>query len=423
MELAKIHLLLSEQRRVQGLSQKEIADKLNVEQATISLYENGKRGIPLELLDPWLMLLGIEVKLNTRGSVPVRAPEETMNDLDVFKTLKRRRNYLIPEMRAMLAEKIMQDPLFRQTDLETGESLFWAYSFGGDPAVGVVETRYDHPEQKFLAVEYTEREVNLYKFLSAGEVGEDQSDPEWLKISRIYFSEDDFLTFGGQWDEESMEARKVTILRENKNAEEGVEIVSVEGFSLRTLTEIQNTFLRLKTVVNQVTEDERYSSMNKELDEISYQIVELALDNCYENGAMNPDFELWSEIDKAVIDVPLWAENRSWHWIREGEAWREEYSETTEVQVYKEDAVYDELNPYKHGVFYTHKHEDGSRVIGLIGEEHKPAVFQENVHKPGVIYRVETEAETLSDKEYEGYRKVLKATEELDKLREEAKRR
>lgn len=423
MELAKIHLLLSEQRRVQGLSQKEIADKLNVEQATISLYENGKRGIPLELLDPWLMLLGIEIKLNTRGSVPVRAPEETMNDLDVFKTLKRRRNYLIPEMRTMLAEKIMQDPLFQQADAETGESQFWTYSFGGDPAVGVVETRYDHPEQKFLAVEYTEREVNLYKFLSAGEVGEDQSDPEWLKISRIYFSEDDFLTFGGQWDEESMEARKVTILRENKNAEEGVEIVSVEGFSLRTLTEIQNTFLRLKTVVNQVTEDERYSSMNKELDEISYQIVELALDNCYENGAMNPDFELWSETDKAVIDVPLWAEKRSWYWICEGEEWNEEYPETTEVQVYKEDAVYEELNPYKQGVFYTHKHEDGSRVIGLIGEEHKPAVFQENVHKPGVIYRVETEAETLSDKEYEGYRKVLKATEELDKLREEAKRR
>ena len=69
MELAKIHLLLSEQRRVQGLSQKEIADKLNVEQATISLYENGKRGIPLELLDLWLMLLGIEIKLNTRGSL------------------------------------------------------------------------------------------------------------------------------------------------------------------------------------------------------------------------------------------------------------------------------------------------------------------------------------------------------------------
>jgi len=421
MELAKIHLLLSEQRGAQGLSQKEIADKLNVEQATISLYENGKRGIPLELLDPWLMLLGIEVKLNTRGSVPVRAPEETMNDLDVFKTLKRRRNYLIPEMRAMLAEKIMQDPLFRQTDLETGESLFWAYSFGGDPAVGVVETRYDHPEQKFLAVEYTEREVNLYRFLSTREAGEDQSDPEWLQVSRMYFSEDDFLTLGGQWDEESMAAHKVTILRENKNAEEGVEIMSAEGFSLRSLIEMQNIFLRLRIVTKQVIEDESYKAMNKELDEISYQVVELALDNCYENGAMNPDFELWSEIDKAVIDVPLWAENRSWHWIREGEAWREEYSETTEVQVYKEDAVYDELNPYKHGVFYTHKHEDGSRVIGLIGEDNKPAVFQENVHKPGVIYRVETEAEALSDREYEDYRKLLKATEELDKLREESK--
>ena len=191
--------------------------------------------------------------------------------------------------------------------------------------MGLVETRYDHPEQKFLAVEYTDEEVNVYRFLSAKEEGEEQRSPEWLQINRTFFSEDDFLTFGGQWNEESMEARKVTVLRRKTNAEEGVKVVSAEGFSLRALTETKDTFLILRKVTEQVCREERYHAMKQELDEISYQVVELALDNCYENGAMNPSFELWSE----------------------------DYPEMTEIQVHKEDLLHEAPYTLNDGVVWT----------------------------------------------------------------------
>ena len=62
MKLVTIHQYLGEQRRKQNLAQRDVAEALNVEQATISFYETGKRSIPLDLLDRWLQLLEIEVK-------------------------------------------------------------------------------------------------------------------------------------------------------------------------------------------------------------------------------------------------------------------------------------------------------------------------------------------------------------------------
>ena len=60
LKLATIHQYLGEQRRKQNLAQRDVAEALNVEQATISFYETGKRSIPLDLLDRWLQLLEIE---------------------------------------------------------------------------------------------------------------------------------------------------------------------------------------------------------------------------------------------------------------------------------------------------------------------------------------------------------------------------
>ena len=61
---------------------------------------------------------------------------------------------------------------------------------------------------------------------------------------------------------------------------------------------------------------------------------------------------------------------------------------------------------------------DDIRLIGLIGEEDKPALFMENLHKPNVIYRVETEAEMLNEKETETYKGILTAKLDLEALKD-----
>lgn len=360
IQLAKIHEILAKERREQGLSQIEIARALNVEQATVSYYENGKRGIPLELMDAWLRILGIEIKLQTRGNTPAKSQEETMNDLEVFRFLKCRRNYLIPEMRTMLAQKLLQEPLFRKTDTESGDGLFWAYSPGEEPEVGILETRHDHPEQKYLVVEYTEKEVNLYQHLRESRGGERLPEAKWLENSRTYFSEDDYLTLSGQWDSESLAQRKVTVFRESKTVEDGVQLLNAAGFSLRALSEIQQVFLTFRAITEKVKACDVYSRMEIELREIQRHLTELMLDNRYENGKMNPDFVLWDETDRAVIDVPLWSEKRNWQWIREGEEWFEESMgpiKGPDVQTGKDSAVHDGVYTHKDRVFYVSEHE------------------------------------------------------------------
>ena len=185
MNLSNIHLTLGEIRKERNLSQKDVAEALNVEQATISLYENGKRGIPLELMDQWLRLLEIGVKVTPKGYEPLKPEEDIQNELSGFYDRKKKRNYLVAELRAMMAEKLLWVPAFQKVDEETGEGLFWPYSFYGDESVGLVETRYDHPEQKFMAIEYTRTEVNAYKFLAAYESGDEQSDQEWLSVKSL----------------------------------------------------------------------------------------------------------------------------------------------------------------------------------------------------------------------------------------------
>lgn len=408
MKLANIHLILGDERKKHGLSQKDVADALTVEQATVSMYENGKRGIPLDILDQWLNLLDIEIKIIPKGYEPVKPAQDTKDDLKKFNSLKRRRNFLFAEMRAMMAENLMSVPEFRETEEESGEDIFWPYSFCGDPAVGLVETRYDHPEQKFLAVEYTKDEVNVYKFLTEHEVSDGESDGEWLKISRIYFSEDDFLTFGELWDQDSMDMRKVTILRKNKRMPDGVEIVGVEGFSVRSLLEMQENFVRFLSVVNKVEKFPEYERMEDELDVVMNELGDLSLGNRLENGTMNPDFIYWTEEDKEACDVPLWSDERCWKWVREGLEWREDLQESREIQVEKGELLHDCIDDIQD--------EAGNRVIGLIGEDRKPAVFKSNPTRPDAIYRVAVAEEDLNEAELASYRAVLNATLELAEL-------
>ena len=411
MKLSEIHIVLNEVRRNRGLSQQDIAGALSVEQATVSMYENGKRGIPLEILDAWLQILGIDVKITPKEFEPINDEEDLEEDLQKFMDLKKRRNYLIAELRAMMAEKIMQVPEFSQVHEETGENRFWPYSFRGQEFVGLVETRYDHPEQKYLAVEYTLDEVNVYKFLPAGETGEELDDREWLNISRLYFSEDDFLTFGELWNEESMERRKMTVLRKSTNHPDGVEIVDPEGFPIRALAEMMGNFNRLDRSIKTLETDGKYIRMGDELDAIRGQMADIVIRNRRSNGTANPDFVFWADQDFHATDVPLYEPCRRWSWLEEGVEWVEDFQELQEIVI--------ETDGSFHYDFPVLRNEKGERVIGLCGEEKKPAVFKGNPHKPSLIYRAAVKIEDLSDDELREYKDILAATKELDDLKKQ----
>lgn len=334
MKLSEIHHTLCNVRQERNIAQKDIAAALNVEQATISMYETGKRGIPLDILDSWLQLLEIEVKITPKGFEPTRAPKDTEDELQRFNELKTRRNYLTAELRAMMAEQVLRVPEFQRTDKETGEGVFWPYSFRADPFIGLVETRYDHPEQKYMAVEYTNDEVNVYKFLSAHESENGKSDQDLMGVNRIYFSEDDFLMLSAQWEQDDMERRKMTVLRKSNVHPDGVEIIDPEGFSIRTLAEMMENHQRFSKAIKELDTDFRYINMDHELDSIGEEMLNIVLNNRLVNGTSNPDFIFWSDEDLSVIDVPLADSPRSWFWIEEGVEWAEKQLEIIELETH-----------------------------------------------------------------------------------------
>lgn len=45
---------------------------------------DGYRAIPLEILDDWLQLLKIEVKIIPKGFAPLKPTEDIENDLEMF---------------------------------------------------------------------------------------------------------------------------------------------------------------------------------------------------------------------------------------------------------------------------------------------------------------------------------------------------
>ncbi len=325
MKLSDIHLTLGKIRKGRELSQQDIAEALNVEQATVSMYENGKRGIPFDLLDEWLQLLEIEVKIIPKGFTPIKPVQEIEDDMKKFNELKKKRNYLIAELRTMMAQKVLQVPEFQKIDNETGESVFWPYSYQIDEKIGLVETRYDHPEQKHMAVEYTSNEVNVYKILSANEAEDRKNDYDRLNINRIYFSEEDFLTACSLWEPDDMEMRKITILRKSAMHPDGVEIIDPEGFSIRTLVEMLENHKRFTEAVKELEEDWKYISMEKELDTTGNEMRNIVLNNRLANGTANPEFVFWNSEDIDAIEVPLAETPQSWKWIEEGVKWRENW--------------------------------------------------------------------------------------------------
>lgn len=408
MKLANIYMTLSEVRKNRELAQTDIAEALNVEQATVSLYENGKRGIPLDLLDDWLKMLEIEVTITPKEYESVKRPEDIKNELITFNQLKKRRNYLIAELRSLMAESIAKVPELQGVG-EDEEPRFWPFSFFTDTQVGVVETRYDHPEQKFLAVEYTANEVNLYKFLPSEGKGQSKEDGGWIGGNKAYLSEDEFLALGWQWNQDRMDNHKITILRRNKSLPEGIEVVDPSGFSLRTLLEIQANYNLFAFAVEETEHSETYMRLDLELDVVHKKMLDITLNNRLKNGALDPVFDFWTEQDKEAIDIPLWGETRSWEWVEEGMKWTDDLEEVGEIH------VLDNSIPHDH--FHIHRHENGNRIIGLIGLEQKPAVFKSNVKRPDMVYRVCVEEEELNEQECTDYQALLNATKELDGIR------
>lgn len=328
MKLSEIHLMLSEIRKERNMAQRDIAQALNVEQATISMYENGKRNVPLDLLDAWLKVLEIEIHVKPQSLKPVNSAKDIERDLHIFQEMKHKRNYLIAELRAQMAEKLMQMPEFQTMNHDTGENRYWPYTFLTDECVGVVETRYDHPEQKQVAVEYTGSEVNIYRFRSVNEMISVQQIQEQSCANRIYFSEDDFLTFGATRSVDCMENHKKTVLRKSTRHPGGVEIVNPEGFSISTLLEMQKIQLQLSSVTEELQLEWNYINMKHQLNSIKNRLLDIAQSNQLRNGTLNPEFVIWSDADLSAIDVPLWSPQRNWFWLEEGVRWAEEPVET-----------------------------------------------------------------------------------------------
>ena len=102
-----------------------------------------------------------------------------------------------------------------------------------------------------------------------------------------------------------MEKRCVTVLRRNPDLPDGVEIMKIAGFSIRTLLEIQETFCSLMNVIRETQELDQYRALNQELDTVLRKLKRLSLENRYKDGSMNPLFQDWSEEEKAEMNISL----------------------------------------------------------------------------------------------------------------------
>lgn len=402
MKLSTIYTTLAQIRRERGISQSSLAAALNVEQAAVSLYENGKRGISLDLLDRWFSLLEIDAAITPKGYEPVKDQDAVQEDLREFVRLKHRRNYLIAEMRSAMAVRIMQEPSFLRKRSESGDNLFWVYAFHGNAFVGIVETRFDHPNQRHLAVEYTEDGVNVYKFSL-----DDTLNPR--EVDHIYYSEADFLSFGSFSMRDMMDSHRVTIIRTDTGTPEGLKLLNSEGFPIRSLLEMQENQKNFVAVCDEVAGSEWYRSMRDELFQVEERLADLALENRLGNGQASSAFSLWTEDDEGAVSVPLNDEKRAWRWIEEGAKWEEGFYGQGEIRI--------SSNAEAHENHPALLDEGSNRVIGMIGAECRPALLKRDPTKPGVLYFVESSFEDLSEDELRRYKAMLESSRASDKSR------
>lgn len=320
LKLANIHETLAEARKRLGISQSDLAAALCIEQASVSYYETGQRRVPIELLDQWLAMLDIEITITPKGYESSRDEEFIQRDLEAFEAAKRRRNFLIAELRSMMARRVMQEPFFQKEYDNSDESAFWPFALHADHRIGVLENRSDHLSQKHLAVVLTDEDASVYRLNT-------DAAPVPARENRVYMTETDFLTIGSQLYHEELEALKSVVMRRSQNTPGGTELVNTGGFVLGPLLEIQESLTTFASIYEEVVSQDEYREMEAELLQIDSQLSNLEYDNRLTNGMPSPAFQLWTANDQSAVDVPLYSPNRVWHWIEEGVKWAETIDE------------------------------------------------------------------------------------------------
>ena len=317
IKLSNIHETLAEQRKRLGITQQELAEALHVEQTSISNYETGQRRVPIEILDAWFAMLDIEVTIVPKGHETTKDEELMKKDLEEFSAAKRRRNFLIAELRSLMAQRVMGEPFFQKEYDNSGESTFWPFAFHADHRIGIIENRYDHPSQKNIAVAITDEDASVHRL-------NPDVATEPTTTGRAYMTEADFLAIGSQLSHEELESLKSTLLRISRETPGGTALVNAEGFALGSLLETQASLARFAALCEEIAGQEDHRAMEAELMQIDGRLSMLEYDNRLANGTPNPAFRLWTAADQSTVDVPLYSSDRIWKWIEEGVSWTDE---------------------------------------------------------------------------------------------------
>jgi len=104
-----------------------------------------------------------------------------------------------------------------------------------------------------------------------------------------------------------------------------VELVSPEGFSVRSLLEMQGNLTCFAAVYDEIIGQDDYLEMEEELLQIEGRLDELLIDNRLGNGMPNPEFQRWTEADGQAVSVPLHEPERTWRWTVEGVSWTDDF--------------------------------------------------------------------------------------------------
>jgi HTH-type transcriptional regulator/antitoxin HipB len=116
-----IGLLIRDQRRRQGLGQRDLAARIGVSRQWVVEVEGGKPRAPLELVLRALSALGLEVSVTPATRVPARPPDspKSLTDVDLDQVIERARAALpLPASSARSTEA----PKRRRTNAQGGRS-------------------------------------------------------------------------------------------------------------------------------------------------------------------------------------------------------------------------------------------------------------------------------------------------------------
>lgn len=284
--LSNIHLTLQKVRKEKNISQLEMANFLNIEQASVSMYENGKRGIPLDVLEKWADVLEIELAVNPKGFEPSEPESDVDRDWLLFEELKKQRDNLAEKLRERFAEALQSYTFDVGDGRRIAEEKDMGLYFGpySHNVSLICELTNENGEK--TAVFFNE--MGIYTFYDEAE-------------SR-YVTPDE-LPHLHRWGAELIEDRFMSIIRED----EGSYYVSAgaEQFSLALLFWISLWHEGYKKVFDELNNhDENYMVLLEAHTSLSKSIKAISERNRLTNGEKNPRFVAFDPVDEAVILYP-----------------------------------------------------------------------------------------------------------------------